>query len=119
MTEGDLSAATYLRSPSLQKQGYKTSIIYSINSLVTFLRHVNDPNLVVIMLGDHQPTTSVSGQNPSHDVPISIISNDPKVLRAPAEWKWTDGLVPATNAPVWRMSAFRNKFLSAYSSGRH
>lgn len=104
--------------PTEGKQAYATSIIYSINSLVTFLQHVHDPNLVVIMLGDHQPAAAVSGQHASRDVPISILSNDPAVLRPAAQWGWTAGLKPRPYVPVWPMSAFRNRFLRAYSD-RH
>ena len=39
-----------------------------------------DDNLVLIMLGDHQPATIVSGQGASHDVPITIVAKDPAVL---------------------------------------
>ena len=39
------------------------------------------------------------------------------VLNRIAPWNWTPGLKPAANAPVWRMDAFRDKFLSAFGSG--
>ena len=35
---------------------------------------------MLIVLGDHQPLPIVSGQSANHDVPISIIAHDPKVL---------------------------------------
>jgi hypothetical protein len=71
---------------------------------------------VLVVLGDHQPAKVVSGQHPSHDVPISIIARDPKVLQRIAGWGWTDGLRPDPNGPVWQMSAFRDRFLSAFAS---
>ena len=37
---------------------------------------------MLIVLGDHQPWHDVSGPHPNHDVPISIIAHDPKVLQA-------------------------------------
>ena len=49
-------------------------------------------------------------------MPISIIAHDPKVLKAIGSWGWNAGLQPAANAPVWPMSAFRNKFLGAFDS---
>jgi len=58
----------------------------------------------------------VSGENPSHDVPISIIAHDPKVLGRISGWGWDDGLRPSSTAPEGPMSAFRDRFLSAYSS---
>jgi hypothetical protein len=49
-------------------------------------------------------------------VPISIISHDPKVLNQIGSWGWGAGLRPSPNAPVLPMSAFRNRFLTAFDS---
>ncbi len=70
---------------------------------------------MLILLGDHQPDTPVSGIGASHDVPISIIAHDPSVFRQIASWHWQDGLVPGRSAPLEPMSAFRNQFLKAFS----
>ena len=75
-----------------------------------------DDDLVVVMLGDHQPATIVSGEDAGHDVPISIIARDPAVLDAISGWGWDEGLRPEPDAPVWRMDAFRDRFLAAYAS---
>jgi hypothetical protein len=95
---------------------YGQSIQYTLNSLVSFVQHYDDPNLVMVVLGDHQPWSIVSGKDPSHDVPISIIAHDPKVLNQISGWGWQNGLRPSSNAPVWPMSAFRDRFLSAFDS---
>jgi hypothetical protein len=47
-------------------------------------------------------------------VPISVIAHDPAVLDKISGWGWQDGLRPSRQAPVWRMSAFRDRFLSAF-----
>ena len=80
------------------------------------MQHHGDPNLVLVVLGDHQPWTVVTGQDPSHDVPISVIAHDPAVLNRIARWGWNDGLRPHAQAPVWPMSDFRDRFLSAFGS---
>ena len=85
-------------------------------SLTSWVTELNDPNLVLIMLGDHQPHTSVSGDGANHDVPISIISRDPSVFRQIASWHWQDGLMPSPSAPLKPMDAFRNEFLDAFST---
>jgi phosphatidylglycerophosphate synthase len=95
---------------------YGQSIVYSLNTLVSFVQHYRDPNLVLVVLGDHQPWEIVSGKQPSHDVPISIIAHDPKVLNRIGGWGWNDGLRPGPQAPVWPMSAFRDRFLGAFDS---
>jgi hypothetical protein len=95
---------------------YSDSIQYTLNALVSFLVHYRDPNLVVVALGDEQPWTIVSGDEPSHDVPISIIADDSAVLKRIAGWRWSNGLRPSPRAPVWPESAFRDRFLTAFGS---
>jgi hypothetical protein len=38
------------------------------------------------------------------------------VLKQIGSWGWNPGLKPNSNAPVWPMSAFRNKFLTAFDT---
>ena len=96
------------------KQAYGQSIQYSLTALTSFVARYPDPNLVMVVLGDHQPAGVVSGSDPSHDVPISIIAHDPTVLDRVGAWGWTAGLRPADDAPVWGMDSFRNRFLAAF-----
>jgi hypothetical protein len=111
------SAGDIWPDPSRIRAAYGTSIEYSLQALVTFLTTYGDDDLVVVMLGDHQPATIVSGEGASRDVPISVISRDDRVLEAISGWGWGEGLRPASDAPVWRMDAFRDRFLAAYGSG--
>jgi phosphatidylglycerophosphate synthase len=97
------------------QQGYATSIRYALRTLFSFVENYGSKNLVLIVLGDHQPSRVVGGQ-PGHDVPISIIAHDPAVLSRIASWGWVDGMRPDATAPVWPMSAFRNRFLGAFGS---
>jgi phosphatidylglycerophosphate synthase len=103
-------------NPVRVQAAYGTSIVYALNTLTSFVQHYGKKNLVMIVLGDHQPLPIVSGTNSNHDVPISIISHDPAVLKDIAGWHWSDGLRPSSNAPVWPMNAFRNRFFTAFDS---
>jgi phosphatidylglycerophosphate synthase len=103
-------------NPPRVQAAYGKSIVYALNSLTSFVQRYGNRNLVMIVLGDHQPLPIVSGQHSNHDVPISIIAHDPKVLRQIGSWGWKPGLQPRADAPVWPMSAFRDKFLSAFDS---
>jgi hypothetical protein len=98
------------------RASYAHSIEYSMSTIVSFIKYYGRKNLVTIVVGDHQPLPVVSGEGANHDVPISIISHDPKVLAAIKSWGWDTGLRPHQNAPVWPMSAFRNRFLTAFDS---
>jgi phosphatidylglycerophosphate synthase len=98
------------------RAAYGRSIEYTLNTLVSFVQHYGDKNLVLVVYGDHQPWTVVSGLAPSHEVPISVIARDPAVLDKIAGWGWEDGLRPGSKAPVWPMNAFRDRFLGAFDS---
>ncbi len=96
------------------RQAYGQSIQYSLSTLISFVQRYGNPNLVMVVLGDHQPAAVVSGTNPGHDVPISVIAHDPAVLDKIAGWNWQPGLLPGPGAPVWPMDAFRDRFLAAF-----
>jgi phosphatidylglycerophosphate synthase len=115
-TPDDHSTGAFWSNPPRVQAAYGRSIVYSLNSLISFVKHDDDKNLVMVMLGDHQPLPIVSGHNSNHDVPISIIAHDPKVLKQIGSWGWAPGLRPKRSAPVWPMSAFRNRFFSAFDS---
>jgi phosphatidylglycerophosphate synthase len=103
-------------SPTRVKAAYARSIEYSLNTLISFVQHYGNQNLVLVVVGDEQPLPIVSGQGASHDVPISIIAHDPAVLNRIGGWGWAGGLRPPPQAPIWRMSAFRDRFLTAFGS---
>jgi hypothetical protein len=98
------------------RTAYGHSIEYSLRTLFSFAQRYGDKNLVLVVLGDHQPATLVTGQGAGHDVPISVIARDPKVTNQIAGWGWQDGLLPSPHAPVWPMASFRDRFLSAFGS---
>jgi phosphatidylglycerophosphate synthase len=99
-----------------QQRNYARSVQYSLRSLVSFVQHAHDNKLVMVVLGDHQPNSNVSGVGVSHDVPISLIAHDPRVLRHISGWDWTPGLRPSSDGPVLPMNAFRDRFLAAFGS---
>ncbi len=100
--------------PSQVKAAYARSLEYSLNVLISFVQHYGNKNLVLVVMGDEQPLPIVSGQNASHNVPISIIARDSSVLDRIGAWGWQAGLLPSPHAPVLPMSAVRDRFLSAY-----
>jgi phosphatidylglycerophosphate synthase len=104
------------RNPDTVRQFYGQSIQYSLQALTSWVTELNDPNLVLVMLGDHQPSTTVSGAGANHVVPISIVARDPSVFRQIASWRWQDGLLPGPSAPLEPMDAFRNQFLDSFST---
>jgi phosphatidylglycerophosphate synthase len=116
MRESHLSFFHAFGNTRSRQHDYAKSIRYSMQSLVSFVQHSHDKKLVMVVLGDHQPNSFVSGTGVSHDVPISLIAHDPHVLSSISDWGWTPGLQPATSAPTMPMDRFRNRFLAAFGS---
>ncbi|BBC29928.1 uncharacterized protein SGFS_012220 [Streptomyces graminofaciens] len=106
--------ADVFTDPVEVKEEYAKSIRYSLRSLLDYVTKYGDEDTVLVFLGDHQPMARVSGNRASHDVPVTIVAHDPKVLDRIDDWGWSDGLKPGADAPVWRMDAFRDRFLTAY-----
>jgi hypothetical protein len=132
------TASAVWQNPRTVQRYYGMSVQYSLGALVSFLQNVDDPDLVVLVLGDHQPAAIVSGEVPtasplaadassgasgrvgpaSHDVPATVIARDPAVFAAIAAWGWQDGVLPDGAAPVWRMDEVRDRFFAAFDAAR-
>jgi hypothetical protein len=103
--------------PGRVRTEYGRSIQYTLSSLISYLQTYGTDRTVLVFLGDHQPAPIVTGGNASRDVPITIVARDPAVLNRISGWGWQAGLKPGPQSPVWPMSAFRDRFLTAFSPG--
>jgi hypothetical protein len=113
---GDPPEAILTRNPTRVRAAYRASIEYSLDTLISYVETYGDDDLVLVFLGDHQPSPIVTGLGASRDVPISIVARDPSVFSRIAPWGWQEGLKPDPQAPVWRMDAFRDRFLTAFGA---
>ncbi|GIF67249.1 hypothetical protein Ais01nite_52840 [Asanoa ishikariensis] len=97
------------------RDNYRRTVEYSVDSLVSYMEKYGNENTVMVMLGDHQPSPIITGSDPNRDIPITVIAKDPSVLPRIASWGWSPGLAPVADGPVWRMDAFRDRFLAAFA----
>jgi len=113
-TADDRPEAILTRKPGRVDADYRASIDYSLSSLISYVETYGDNDLVIIFLGDHQPSPIVTGYGVGRDVPITIVARDRAALSRVSTWGWQPGLRPNSGAPVWRMDAFRDRFLTAF-----
>ncbi|MFF1635955.1 CDP-alcohol phosphatidyltransferase [Leifsonia sp. NPDC058248] len=97
---------------------YARTVAYAMQSLTQFVTNSHDPNLVVLAMGDHQPNSSVTRPGASHQTPVMLITQDKAALDAAGTWGWNSGLEPASDAPVWPMSAVRDNLFSAFGTSQ-
>jgi hypothetical protein len=114
MPEQGRSRDDVFADPDAVRTAYGQSIEYSLGALISYVETYGDRDLVLVVLGDHQPHSYVSGDSADHDVPVTVIARDRAVMEKISGWRWSPGLRPPSDAPVWRMDAFRDRFLSAF-----
>ncbi len=103
-------------------RSYVAAVQYFFDSFAGFLRNRPDEHCVVILLGDHQPASSVSGEGVPWDVPVHVISSRPEILQALRADGFQPGLTPTGRAignmnqlGPWLLAAFDGSPSSAPS----
>jgi hypothetical protein len=78
------AAASIAQSPDWTSLGgpYAESFVYTLRYLGGYLRARPDSDVVLILLGDHQPAASVTGVGARWDVPVHVITSRGDVTRA-------------------------------------
>ncbi len=98
------------------REQYRRSLDYVLRVVPAFAARLAPRPTLFVVLGDHQPASFVSEDSESRDVPLHLIG-PPALLDRLDGWGFTPGLVPAADAPVWPMDAFRDRFLAAFGEG--
>lgn len=112
--EGQPTQRELFGDPDRVRAAYGAAIEYSLATVLSFVATYGDEDLVVLLVGDHQPHSYVSGAGSGREVPVSLISGDPGVLAAIGRWGWKPGLAPAADAVPSRMDAVRDRFYQAF-----
>jgi hypothetical protein len=73
-----------------------------------------DADVVLVMLGDHQPPSSVSGEGVRWDVPVHVIARQPGILAALQSAGFVQGLEPQGKA-IGPMHALTPLLLDAFA----
>lgn len=104
------------RDRDLVRDQYRKAVDYSLAVALQHIARQGSDAPVVLLLGDHQPAGFVA-ESDSADVAAHLIA-PPEVIADIETWGWTAGLVPDRDSPAWRMDAFRDAFLRAFSDER-
>lgn len=113
-SSGD-SAETVWQDRDRVLRQFRESIEYVLSSLTSYAQTYGDEDLVMLVIGDHQPMPYVTDNAESRDVLTHIIAKDPSVIDAISHWQWSAGMLPSSAAPVWRMDEVRDRFIQAFS----
>ncbi len=92
---------------------YVEALRYAYATLGGYLRLRADRDLVMILVGDHQPPALVSGEGASWNVPVHVIASRRALLDRLRARRFGDGLAPGTDA-VARMDKLLPLLLDAF-----
>jgi hypothetical protein len=95
--------------------GYVEAMSYDFAVLGGYLRQHADRDLVMIMIGDHQPPAAVSGEHASWNVPVHVVASRPAVLERLRAAGFRQGLAPDRRA-VARMHALQPILLRGFGT---
>jgi hypothetical protein len=112
--EDDLQRA-YLATPDWTDLGpaYASAVAYFHDTLGGYLRKAAGRDLVLVVLGDHQPPALVSGEGASWHVPVHVIASRGAVLDRLRARGFRDGLEPSADA-LARMDTLLPILLDAF-----
>jgi hypothetical protein len=98
--------------------GYVDAVSYAYATLGGYLRSSADRDLIMILLGDHQPPAAVSGEGAPWDVPVHVIASRRAVLDRLRSRGFRAGLTPERPA-LSRMHALLPILLDALGDREH
>ena len=73
---------------------YVRSLAYAYTTIAGYLRESAARDLVLILIGDHQPPAAVSGERATWDVPVHVVTNRRQILEHLLTAGFSDGLTP-------------------------
>ena len=95
---------------------YGDAVAYLLRVVAGWLRLRPDLDLVLLVLGDHQPLAAVSGEGASWEVPVHLITQRAAVREAFLAEGFVPGLVPRRPA-LGGMADLTQALLRAFGSG--
>ena len=95
---------------------YVDSVRYALETIAGYLEWRADDDLVLVLVGDHQPAASITGPGARWDVPVHVVG--PRALLEPlADAGFVFGLVPPDDA-IGEMHDLALRLLRALESTR-
>jgi hypothetical protein len=95
--------------------GYVEAVSYTYETLSGYLRKQANRDLVLVVLGDHQPAAAVTGEGASWSVPVHVIASRRDILDALSSRGFREGLTPARPS-LGRMHELLPLLLDAFSA---
>ncbi|HUU35832.1 MAG TPA: sulfatase-like hydrolase/transferase [Vicinamibacterales bacterium] len=115
-SEPDVSRAQARKPDYLNlSPSYANAVSYAFATLGGYLQAQRGRDLVMVVIGDHQPAAAVAGEGASWDVPVHVITSRAGVQARLTAAGFTAGLTPARQ-PIAKMHALLPVLLDAFGT---
>jgi hypothetical protein len=94
---------------------YGHSVAYDFEVIERYLLQRFNHDALVIILGDHQPAGSVTGDDPSWAVPVHVLSRNRSLVERFRGVGYVDGMTPPAGRPVQGMETFFTEIVDRLS----
>ena len=96
---------------------YAMSIEYAVSTMVSYAERYVDERTLLVLLGDHQPASLITGEGAPWNVPVHVISGDRALVEPFIDWGFVEGAWPRIEVEAETMGVdyFRDWFIHAYS----
>jgi hypothetical protein len=98
-------------------EGYVTIMAYELKLIREYLKTFVAEDALIIMVGDHQPYSGITGKNKPWSVPLHLISRRSEFLEPFLERGYSKGLIPHQELPHAGLETFLPSFLESFNSG--
>jgi hypothetical protein len=96
------------------QSSYAGTLVYTFQYLTGFLRQHQGRDFIWILIGDHQPPASVSGEGARWDVPVHVVSGNDAIIDALLQQGFVEGMTPA-QAPLGPLYELPVTLLGAFT----
>jgi hypothetical protein len=97
------------------REQYALSVDYALHAATAYAERYGGDDLLIVVLGDHQPAPLITGEAAPRTVPVHVIAKDPGLLKPFRDWGFAAGAFPDPEQEALRMDAFRPWFISTFS----
>jgi hypothetical protein len=97
--------------------GYTGMMAYNFKWLSGYFAQKPEREFAMLALGDHQPTSNITGENASWDVPVHFFTSRPELLRRLQAVGFESGLYPKRKA-IASLPELTGILLKAFDSGQ-
>ena len=98
-------------------EGYVTIMAYELKLIREYLKTFVTEDALIIMVGDHQPYSGITGKNKPWSVPLHLISRRSEFLEPFLARGYSAGFIPRQELPHAGLETFMPSFLDSFGSG--